>query len=62
MLMVDVGGQRCERRKWFRYFHDVASILFVVNLSGYAQFLVEDSDAVRMLLRMISPNRYLPTL
>jgi guanine nucleotide-binding protein subunit alpha len=47
MLMVDVGGQKCERRKWIHCFQDVTSILFLVSLSGYDQCLVEDKDTVR---------------
>jgi len=46
MLMVDVGGQRSERRKWIHCFQDITSILFLVSLSGYDQCLVEDKDAV----------------
>ena len=49
MLMVDVGGQKSERRKWIHCFQDVTSILFLVSLSGYDQCLVEDRDAVRDL-------------
>ncbi|KAJ7244613.1 heterotrimeric G-protein alpha subunit, GPA2-like protein [Mycena haematopus] len=48
MLMVDVGGQKSERRKWIHCFQDVTSILFVVSLSGYDQCLVEDRDANQM--------------
>ena len=47
MLMVDVGGQKSERRKWIHCFQDVTSILFLVSLSGFDQCLVEDKDAVR---------------
>ena len=50
MLMVDVGGQKSERRKWIHCFQDVTSILFLVSLSGYDQCLVEDRDAVWTLL------------
>ena len=44
--MLDVGGQKSERRKWIHCFQDVTSILFLVSLSGYDQCLVEDKDAV----------------
>lgn len=44
--MVDVGGQKSERRKWIHCFQDVTSILFLVSLSGYDQCLIEDKDAV----------------
>lgn len=50
MLMVDVGGQKSERRKWIHCFQDVTSILFLVSLSGFDQCLVEDKDAVRTIL------------
>ncbi|KAJ7202000.1 heterotrimeric G protein alpha subunit 4 [Mycena haematopus] len=53
MLMVDVGGQKSERRKWIHCFQDVTSILFVVSLSGYDQCLVEDRDANQMQDAMI---------
>lgn len=46
MLMVDVGGQKSERRKWIHCFQDVTSILFLISLSGYDQCLVEDKDSV----------------
>ncbi|KIK65888.1 hypothetical protein GYMLUDRAFT_239570 [Collybiopsis luxurians FD-317 M1] len=48
MLMVDVGGQKSERRKWIHCFQDVTSILFLVSLSGYDQCLVEERDANQM--------------
>lgn len=48
LLMVDVGGQKSERRKWIHCFQDVTSILFLVSLSGYDQCLVEDKDANQM--------------
>ncbi|KLO17557.1 guanine nucleotide-binding protein alpha-2 subunit [Schizopora paradoxa] len=48
MLMVDVGGQKSERRKWIHCFQDVTTILFLVSLSGYDQCLVEDKDANQM--------------
>jgi len=48
MLMVDVGGQKSERRKWIHCFQDVTAILFIVSLSGYDQCLVEDRDMNQM--------------
>jgi len=35
--MVDVGGQRSERRRWFECFDSVTSILFLVSSSEYDQ-------------------------
>ncbi|KAF7308116.1 Heterotrimeric G-protein alpha subunit 4 [Mycena kentingensis (nom. inval.)] len=48
VLMVDVGGQKSERRKWIHCFQDVTSILFLVSLSGYDQVMVEDKSANQM--------------
>lgn len=56
MLMVDVGGQKSERRKWIHCFQDVTSILFLVSLSGYDQCLVEDKDAVRHCRCRVCPH------
>ena len=35
--VVDVGGQRSERRKWIHCFDDVNAIIFLEGLSGYNQ-------------------------
>jgi len=45
--MVDVGGQRSERRKWIHCFENVTSIIFLAVLSEYNQRLFE-SDESRM--------------
>lgn len=44
--MMDVGGQRSERKKWIHCFEGVQCLLFMVALSGYDQCLVEDQTAV----------------
>jgi len=46
--VVDVGGQRSERRKWIKCFENVTSIIFVVNLAGYNSVLFEDQKKNRM--------------
>ena len=46
--VVDVGGQRSERKKWANAFDDVKCIIFVVNLGGYATVLFEDETKNRM--------------
>ena len=44
--MVDVGGQRSERRKWIHCFENVTSIIFLVALSEYDQVLYEETNVV----------------
>ena len=44
--LVDVGGQRSERRKWIQCFDDVKAVLFVAALSGYDMTLFEDGTTV----------------
>lgn len=50
--VVDVGGQRSERKKWINCFADVKAVLFVVNLSGYDNVLFEDETKNRMMEEM----------
>ena len=45
--MVDVGGQRSERRKWIHCFENVTSIIFLVALSEYDQILFESDNEVQ---------------
>ena len=44
--MVDVGGQRSERRKWIHCFENVTSIMFLVALSEFDQLLFESENEV----------------
>lgn len=46
--MVDVGGQRSERRKWIHCFESVTSIMFLAALSEYDQVLIESANVKRM--------------
>ncbi|XP_063360489.1 G protein alpha q subunit-like [Cydia amplana] len=46
--MVDVGGQRSERRKWIHCFENVTSIIFLGVLSEYDQILFESNNENRM--------------
>jgi len=48
MTMVDVGGQRSERRKWFHCFDQVKAILYCASLSCYDLVLREESTMNRM--------------
>ncbi|KAF2071505.1 hypothetical protein CYY_007183 [Polysphondylium violaceum] len=46
--LLDVGGQKNERRKWIHYFEDVKTIIFCVALGDYDMNLVEDEEQNRM--------------
>mmetsp|Transcript_6511 Transcript_6511/g.10026 ORF Transcript_6511/g.10026 Transcript_6511/m.10026 type:complete len:426 (+) Transcript_6511:42-1319(+) len=46
--VVDVGGQRSERKKWLHCFDNVSAVLFVSNLAGYSKKLFEDQKMNRM--------------
>lgn len=46
--IVDVGGQRSERRKWVNCFDDVNAVIFVDALISYNQTLYEDETVNRM--------------
>lgn len=35
--VVDVGGQRNERKKWLHCFDDVKAVVFLISLAGYNQ-------------------------
>uniref|UniRef100_A0A914W2D7 Uncharacterized protein n=1 Tax=Plectus sambesii TaxID=2011161 RepID=A0A914W2D7_9BILA len=37
LKLVDVGGQKSQRRKWLHCFDDVKVVLFIVDLAGYAK-------------------------
>ncbi|KAJ3425274.1 guanine nucleotide-binding protein g(o) subunit alpha [Anaeramoeba flamelloides] len=46
--VIDVGGQRSERRKWIHQFEDVQLLIYIVALSEYNQKLFEDLDVNRL--------------
>ena len=46
--MMDVGGQRSERKKWIHCFDGVQCLMFLAALSGYDQSLIEDVNANQM--------------
>jgi len=47
--MVDVGGQRNERKKWIHCFDRVTAVLFVTAISEYDQMLYEEETQPRMM-------------
>ncbi|KAJ3449709.1 guanine nucleotide-binding protein g(o) subunit alpha [Anaeramoeba flamelloides] len=46
--IVDVGGQRSERRKWIHQFDDVSLIIYVTAISEYDQKLYEQDTVNRL--------------
>ena len=48
LVIVDVGGQRAERRKWIHSFDQVNLLLFFVSLGEYDQTLEEDPQVNRL--------------
>jgi len=47
-IMVDVGGQRSERKKWIHCFEDVVGVIFCVAISAFDQTLHEDNITNRL--------------
>lgn len=46
--LVDVGGQRSERRKWIKCFEDVQTVVFLCAVSEYDQTIFEDEKTNRI--------------
>eukprot|EP01099_Mayorella_cantabrigiensis_P004874 TRINITY_DN3751_c0_g4_i1.p1 TRINITY_DN3751_c0_g4~~TRINITY_DN3751_c0_g4_i1.p1 ORF type:complete len:380 (-),score=119.84 TRINITY_DN3751_c0_g4_i1:255-1334(-) len=46
--LVDVGGQRSERKKWIHCFEEVTMVIFCVAMSEYDMKLYEDDKTNRM--------------
>mmetsp|Transcript_3117 Transcript_3117/g.3459 ORF Transcript_3117/g.3459 Transcript_3117/m.3459 type:complete len:358 (-) Transcript_3117:77-1150(-) len=47
--LVDVGGQRAERRKWLHCFGDVTAVIFIGAIDAFDQVLEEHATTNRML-------------
>ncbi|KAL6399414.1 guanine nucleotide-binding protein alpha-3 subunit [Ilyonectria robusta] len=43
ICMIDVGGQRGERKKWMQYFENITSIVFVVDLDSYDETVLDET-------------------
>ena len=46
--IVDVGGQRNERKKWIHCFHGVTALIFCIATSEYDLKLYEDEKVNRL--------------
>ncbi|KAJ3432070.1 g protein alpha i subunit [Anaeramoeba flamelloides] len=61
--IIDVGGQRSERRKWIHHFEDVNLVFFIVAINEFNKKLYEDETINRMnesitLCKNILNNKY----
>ena len=45
--VIDVGGQRTQRRKWIHVFDNVTALIFIAAISDYDLVLSEDNKVVR---------------
>uniref|UniRef100_A0AC35TVC0 G protein alpha subunit n=1 Tax=Rhabditophanes sp. KR3021 TaxID=114890 RepID=A0AC35TVC0_9BILA len=62
--LIDVGGQKSERRKWLHSFEGVTAVLFITSLCGFDQVLEEDPSINRLddsleLFKNILNNQFL---
>jgi len=48
IVLIDVGGQRSERRKWFHLFDQVNAAIFLAALDEYDMVLEEDPKTNRL--------------
>lgn len=57
--MIDVGGQRSERRKWIHCFENIDPIIFLAALSEYDQTLFEAENVVNHAIHLMGVfNQY----
>jgi len=65
--IVDVGGQRSERRKWLHCFDDVTSVVYLAALDEYDMKLEEDNttnrleESLRLFGEVTASNFFQPT-
>lgn len=62
--LIDVGGQRSERRKWLSCMSEVTAVIYLVALNDYNAVLQEDGTTNRMvesltLFRVLSNSKFL---
>eukprot|EP00487_Bulimina_marginata_P009723 TRINITY_DN4218_c0_g1_i2.p1 TRINITY_DN4218_c0_g1~~TRINITY_DN4218_c0_g1_i2.p1 ORF type:complete len:107 (-),score=18.91 TRINITY_DN4218_c0_g1_i2:166-486(-) len=47
--VLDVGGQKSERKKWIHCFELVTAVIFVASLSCYDEVMFEDEEKNSMV-------------
>lgn len=48
LSLIDVGGQKGQRHKWFSFFEDVSAIIFIISLADYDLNVREETGVNRM--------------
>ncbi|KAK7898414.1 hypothetical protein WMY93_019267 [Mugilogobius chulae] len=56
--LIDVGGQRSERRKWLHFFENSTLFIFLAALSEYDQGLSENDNRLRESLSLLKLLRH----
>ncbi|CAF0987549.1 unnamed protein product [Adineta steineri] len=54
LRVIDVGGQRTERRKWIHCFDNVTSIIFLASLIEYDQNIVDEPSAQNLMKESVA--------
>ena len=52
--LIDVGGQRSERKKWINCFDNVTAVLYCAALSGYDTMIRETADHEEVCVAVLS--------
>jgi GTPase SAR1 family protein len=66
-ILVDVGGQRSERRKWVLCFEDVTAVIFCIAMSEYNLKCYEDNttnrihESIRLFSEIVNSKWFLET-
>jgi GTPase SAR1 family protein len=47
--LIDVGGQRAERRKWVHYYEGAVAMMYVASLDDFDAVLPEDPTKTRYI-------------
>jgi len=53
-MMVDVGGQRSERRKWLHCFSNITAVIFLTAIDEYDGKVLEEDNHTNRLLDSLS--------
>jgi GTPase SAR1 family protein len=49
LSLVDVGGQRCERRKWAHGYRGASAVIYFIALSDFSEVCYEDETTNRLV-------------